>query len=346
MDRFDYVVIGAGFAGSVCAERLAAAGHSVLVVEQRPHVGGNAYDRYNEDGILVHEYGAHIFHTNARAVFDYLSRFTEWRRFEHRVVSSVAGKYVPFPINRTTLATFGGDDAAARAALIAPYTAKQWGAHAAHLDPSVLARVKSRDTVDDRYFLDTYQAMPSRGYTALFQRMLDHPGIRVALGLSYAESRRQMPDVYAQAAGVIFTGPIDEFFDYQLGRLPYRSARFLFSTVPAGGFVLPAPVVNYPTARVPFTRIAEFRQITGQPHPLTTIAWEFPCDDPTRPFWPVPTAASAALAQQYRELAKQHPTVHFCGRLGTFRYLNIDQAVAQALKLSARLVARLSQEVV
>lgn len=338
MNSFDYVIVGAGFAGSTCAERLASAGYRVLIIDQRPHIAGNAYDHVNDDGVLVHLHGAHIFHTNSRAVFDYLSQFTEWRRYEHRVLSSVGGRLVTFPINRTTLRAFGGDEAAARAALIEPYTRKQWGPHADALDASVLARVKSRASDDDRYFQDTFQAMPLDGYTALVSRMLQHSSITVQLETSWQTLQQDAPDVVAGARGVIYTGPLDQFFDYRLGRLPYRSARFVQLTMRGKVCVQPAPVVNYPDPAVPYTRVAEFTQITGQHHPHTTVAYEYPMAE-GEPFWPVPTAASAALAAEYRALAATLPTVHFCGRLGTFRYLNLDQAVAQALALCQRLVA-------
>ena len=342
MDRFDYIVVGAGFAGSVCAERLATAGQRVLVLEQRPHIGGNAYDYYDDHGVLVHKYGAHIFHTNSREVFDYLSQFTTWRSYEHRVVSVLGDRIVPFPINRGTLLAFDGDAAAARAALIEPYTRKQWGPYAADLDPSVLARVKSRDSFDDRYFQDTFQAMPSDGYTRLFERMLHRPGITLQLGTRWQDLIRGGRSLVNEARGIIFTGPLDEYFEHRFGRLPYRSARFEFQTHRQAE-PLPAPVVNYPAEDVPYTRVAEFTQITGQRHTHTTRAFEYPMAE-GEPYWPVPTAASHALAEQYRALAEAEG-VHFCGRLGTYRYLNLDQAVAQALKLSARLVARLPLEV-
>ena len=168
MERFDYLIVGAGFAGSVCAERLAAVGRTVLLIDQRAHVGGNAYDYYDDAGILVHKYGAHVFHTNSEAVFNYLSRFTEWRPYEHRVLSYVDGQLLPVPINQTTLEAFGGDEAAAKRAMIEPYTRKQWGEAAAHLAPTVLARIQTRANRDDRYFTDRFQAIPEQGYTRLF----------------------------------------------------------------------------------------------------------------------------------------------------------------------------------
>lgn len=329
MDRFGYLIVGAGFAGATCAEQLASAGQSVLVIDRRPHVAGNAYDETDEAGIRVSKYGAHIFHTNSREVFDYLSRFTTWRSYEHRVLSSHNGQLLPVPINRTTLAAFGGDLARAKATLYEPYTQKQWGPHAAELTAAVLGRVAPRDSDDDRYFLDTYQCQPTDGFTAVVSKMLDHPNIRVMLNTSYAEVARW------SFTSTIWTGPIDEYFGYTFGRLPYRSASFSFATL-ASSWHQPVGVVNYPNPDYPYTRITEFKHLTGQVHPRTTIAVETP-QATGEPYWPVPTRASAALYQEYAALAKQTPGVHFCGRLGTYRYLDIDQAVAQALKLARSL---------
>lgn len=332
--RPDVLVVGAGFAGSVCAERLAAAGKRVLVIDKRPHIGGNAYDYYDEAGILVHKYGAHIFHTNSRAVVDYLSRFTAWRPYEHRVLSSVNGQLLPVPINRTTLAAFDGDLAAARRALYEPYTRKQWGDYADELAPTVLARVQPRDSDDDRYFTDAFQAMPMDGYTRLLERMLSHPNIDVSLN-----HRGPTVDTDTSGMQVIYTGPIDEFFDYRFGRLPYRSADFVFRTVTGRAQFQPVGVVNYPSPDVDCTRVIEFKHLTGQEHPDTTIAMEYPTAA-GEPYWPVPTAASRALYQQYAELAARTPGVHFLGRLGTYRYYDIHQIVAQALTVSRKLLAQ------
>jgi UDP-galactopyranose mutase len=342
MDRFDYLIVGAGFAGAVCAERLAAAGKRVLVVDQRAHVGGNAYDEYDEHGILVHRYGAHIFHTKSSAIIEYLSRFTEWYHFEHRVLSAVGGQLLPFPINERTLLAFDGDEARAREAMIEPYTRKQWGPYAADLSPIVLGRVKTRANEEDRYFPGQFQGVPKQGYTKLFQRLLASPNIKVLLKTAYREIAAVFNPPYDPAiparrgVPVIFSGPIDEYFDHCYGRLPYRSADFQFLTYAFERFQ-PVPVVNHPPEATPFTRIAEFKHLTGQQHPKTTIALEFPTAI-GEPFWPVPTGASAALYQQYAALAAATRGVHFVGRLGTFKYLDMDQVIAQALKLSAALL--------
>ena len=331
MADVEYLIVGAGLAGSVCAEQLAQAGKRVLVVEKRAHVAGNAYDYYNIDGILVHAYGPHIFHTNSQAVYDYLSRFTAWRPYVHRVKAFVSGSLLPMPINRTTLAAFQGDLRAAMDALVRPYTRKQWGCDLEELDPSVLARIQPRDSADDRYFTDAYQVMPVEGYTRMVQRMLDHPLIKVLLNTTYREAA-----ALVSAARVIYTGPIDEYFDHVFGPLPYRSARFAFDTLATSQFQS-VGVVNYPTPDAAYTRITEFKHLTGQVHAKTTIAREYPQAD-GEPYWPMPTPASLALAKRYKARAADEQGVWFCGRLGTYQYLNMDQAVAQALTLARRLV--------
>lgn len=334
MDRFDYLIVGAGFAGATCAERLASAGKTVLVIDQRDHVAGNAYDRYNDDGLLIHQYGAHIFHTNSKEVFDYLSRFTAWRPYEHRVLANVDGRLLPVPINTHTLSAFGGDETKAKDAIYRPYTRKQWGCEPEALDPSVLARVKVRDSYDDRYFTDTYQCLPSQGFTALIQKMLTHPNIDVRLSTSYADA----PAWSTAYADIIWTGPIDQFFGYRFGKLPYRSAWFQHETIHATKYQ-PVGVVNYPSEALPYTRITEFKHLTGQRHPLTAVALEYPTDK-GEPFWPVPKPENALLYKQYKALADARSDVHFCGRLGTYQYLDIHQVVAQALKLTKTLLSK------
>ena len=336
----DYLVIGAGFAGSTCAERLASAGHTVIVVDKRPHVAGNAYDYYDDAGILCSKYGAHVFHTNSMVVADYLSQFTGWRPYTHRVLSSVNHQLLPVPINLTTLSAFGGDEAAAKRAMVAPYTRKQWGPYAEQLSSTVLARIKTRDSDDDRYFTDAFQQMPAAGYTRLVERMLAHHNIAVRLctwlsGAFLLDSAARAGTEWASEQ-VIYTGPVDECFDHRFGRLPYRSARFEFETYDFERYQR-VGVVNYPSEDVPFTRIAEFKHLTGQQHPKTTIAMEIPQAEGA-PYWPVPTAGSAALYKQYEALAATVPRVHFVGRLGRYQYLDIHAVVAQALKLSKTLI--------
>ena len=359
---FDYLIVGAGFAGSVLAERLATgSGKRVLLIDKRPHVGGNAYDHYDDAGILVHKYGPHIFHTNSRDVFQYLSRFTEWRPYQHRVLASVDGQLLPIPINLDTvnrlygltLTAFQlGDFFASVAERRDPirtsedvivnkvgrelyekffrnYTRKQWDLDPSELDASVTARVPVRTNRDDRYFTDTYQAMPFHGYTRLFERMLAHPLIKVMLNTDYREVDGLIPRVET-----IYTGPVDEYFDYRYGRLPYRSLRFRFETLNEAVHQS-APVVNYPNHN-PYTRVTEFKYLTGQEHPKTSLVYEYPQADGD-PYYPVPRPENGELYRRYEALASATPGVHFVGRLATYKYYNMDQVVAQALTLYARI---------
>ena len=360
---FDYLIVGAGFAGTVLAERLASqAGKRVLVVERRNHIGGNAYDRYDEAGILIHKYGPHIFHTNSAEVFDYLSAFTAWRPYQHRVLTSVHGQLLPMPINLDTinnlygmsLTAFQMEEFLASVAehrdtirtsedvvvskvgrelyetFFRNYTRKQWGLDPSELDAGVTARVPTRFNRDNRYFTDRFQAMPLHGYTAMFERMLSHPNIKVMLNADFREVRGFIP--YNQ---LIFTGPIDEYFDYRYGRLPYRSIRFHFETHDRPQYQ-EAPVVNYPNDYA-YTRITEFKYLTGQEHARTSVVYEYPQDDGD-PYYPVPRAENTALYDQYKALADETAAVHFVGRLATYKYYNMDQVVAQALAVFARIM--------
>ena len=359
---FDYLIVGAGFAGSVLAERLArGSGHKVLVVDKRPHIAGNAYDHFNEAGILIHKYGPHIFHTNSREVFDYLSQFTQWRPYEHRVLASVDGQQLPIPINLDTVNRLFGLNLTAMqvepffASLATPveqvrtsedvivskvgrelyekffrnYTRKQWGLDPSELDASVTARVPVRTNRDDRYFSDTYQAMPLHGYTRMFEKMLDHPNIKVMTNTCYREIQDIIP-----FKEMIYTGPVDEFFDHRYGKLPYRSLQFKHETHDRAVFQ-PAPVVNFPNEHA-YTRCTEFKQLTGQEHPKTSVVYEYPCAEGD-PYYPVPRPENNELYQKYKALADATPNVHFAGRLATYRYYNMDQVVAQALTLYAKL---------
>ena len=343
---FDYVVVGAGFAGATIAERLASdGGKKVLVCDRRPHVGGNAFDHYDESGVLVHKYGPHIFHTNSREVYDYLSRFTAWRPYAHRVLASVDGQLLPIPINLNTvnrlygrtftsaeLEEFFQSVAEPRAQIrtsedvivsrvgrelyekfFRNYTRKQWGLDPSELDAAVTARVPVRTDCDDRYFTDTYQVMPLHGYTRMFQRMLEHPNIMILLNADYREVRRMIPH-----SDVVFTGPVDEFFDYRFGRLPYRSLEFRFETRHQA-VAQEGAVINYPNDHA-YTRVTEFKDLTGQEHSKTTLVYEFPQSEGD-PYYPIPRAANQQMYRQYEALARQTPGVHFLGRLGTYKYL-------------------------
>ncbi|MBV9653001.1 MAG: UDP-galactopyranose mutase [Acetobacteraceae bacterium] len=364
--RVDTLVVGAGYAGAVMAERLASDGRQVLVVDRRPHIAGNAFDHPDAAGVLIHPYGPHIFHTNAPQVVAYLSRFTEWRPYEHRVRAVVKGMLLPIPINRTTVNRFFGLDLArdevanflaAKAVPIARqrtaadvvlgtvgqelyeaffrgYTRKQWGVDPSELDSSVTARVPTRVDDEDRYFTDSFQAMPLGGYTRMFEAMLDHPNITVHLGVDFAEIRKEVR--YGQ---LVYTGPIDEYFGYRYGRLPYRSLRFQHVTLNTTQHQ-PVAVVNYPSPDVPYTRITEFKHLTGQHHAKTSICFEYPSATGD-PYYPVPRPENAALYARYRALADATPNVVFVGRLATYRYYNMDQVVGQALATHRRMTERL-----
>lgn len=362
---FDYLIVGAGFAGSVLAERLASdANKRVLLIDRRPHIGGNAYDFFNDDGILIHQYGPHIFHTNSKRILDYLSQFTEWRPYEHRVLASVDGQLVPIPINLTTLnklyqLEMNPEQAeqflASRAEPVADiktsedvvinqigrelyekffrgYTKKQWGLDPSQLDKSVTSRVPTRTNDDDRYFLDEFQQMPLHGYTAMFSKMLDHPNITVMLNVDYREIRNTIPHGH-----LIFTGPIDEYFDYCFGKLPYRSLEFRHVTLDQPQFQ-PVAVVNYPNESIEYTRITEYKYLTGQEHPKTALTYEIPQAEGD-PYYPVPRPENTELYRRYQALAEATPNVTFVGRLATYKYYNMDQVVGQALATYQRLMA-------
>ena len=359
---FDYMVVGAGFAGSVLAERLATIGNQkVLIVDQRDHIGGNAYDYYNRDGLLIHKYGPHIFHTNSRKVFDYLGQFTSWRPYEHRVLASVDGQLVPIPINLNTInkmyglnlnstqvESFFESKAEKKDRILTSedvvvckvgrelyekffrnYTRKQWDLDPSELDASVTARVPTRTNRDDRYFTDTYQAMPSYGYTRMFQKMLSHPNIKVLLNTDYKE----IVDVIPYKT-MIYTGPIDSYFDYCFGRLPYRSLEFKFETHDMPVFQSTG-TINYPNEQA-YTRITEFKYLTGQIHPKTTVVYEYPTAEGD-PYYPIPRPENAEIYKKYQRLASTMTNTYFTGRLATYKYYNMDQVVAQSLALFEKL---------
>lgn len=359
---FDYLIVGAGFAGSVLAERLATQMNKrVLLIDKRNHIGGNAYDYYNEDGILVHKYGPHIFHTNSLEVFEYLLQFTEWRAYQHKVLASVDGQLVPIPINLDTINKLYGTSmtsfqlkeffesvAESRESIqtsedvivskvgrelyekfFRNYTRKQWGLDPSELDASVTARVPTRTNRDDRYFTDKYQVMPLHGYTRMFEKMLAHPNIKVLLNTEFREVEQWFP--YRE---LIYTGPIDEYFDYCYGKLPYRSLEFEFKTYHMPVYQ-PAAVVNYPN-EYKYTRVTEFKYLTGQEHPKTSVVYEYPRADGD-PYYPVPRPENTDLYKQYKTLAEKTSNTLFVGRLATYKYYNMDQVVAQALMLFKRI---------
>ena len=375
------LVVGAGFAGSVSARVLAEAGHRVHVVERRDHVGGNAFDTADAAGVLVHRYGPHIFHTDSRRIFDFLSRFTAWRPYEHRVRAVIGDRSYPFPVNLDTLQALYGVDLDERtvehwlAEVVEPrpasrsfedaalasvgrdlyekffrdYTRKHWGIDPSRLAASVFARVPLRKNRDDRYFVDRYQGMPSDGYTSMFEKMLAHPAIDVDLGTdlsdipgagagSWEGASERLSGEYA---AIVYTGPIDAFYGHRFGRLPYRSVRFEHEHLPGVKRFQEVASINYPDAR-PYTRITEFRHLTGQAHSGTSIVREYPqaCGDP---YYPVPGPDSEALYKKYRALADREARVVFVGRLAQYRYYNMDQVTGAALVAATRLARRLQR---
>lgn len=363
--RSTTLIVGAGFAGSVVARELAEAGQCVRIIDKRPHIAGNAFDEMNMQGVLIHSYGPHIFHTNSERVWNYLSRFTEWRPYEHRVLGVVDGKFYPFPINRDTVNRLYGldlDEAGAASffervreprepvlnsedvvlnsvgrdlyeKFFLNYTRKQWGMEPSQLKAGVAARVPARTNTDDRYFTDTFQAMPLQGYTRMFRRMLDHPNISVELGVDFADVR-----VRGGFDHVVYTGPIDAYFDHCHGRLPYRSLRFEHEHLPSVQQYQPVGTVNYPNDHA-YTRITEFKHLTGQQHSGTSIVREYPQAEGD-PYYPIPSDVNETLFKRYQALAEKEPDVTFVGRLAEYRYYNMDQVVAAALAAAGRLIDR------
>jgi UDP-galactopyranose mutase len=368
---FDYLIVGAGFAGSTLAERLASQlNKKVLLIDKRNHIGGNAYDKFDDAGVLIHQYGPHIFHTNAKMVFDYLTQFTKWRQYQHRVLACVDGQLVPIPINLDTINTLYGlklssselekwfESVAEKRDQIRTsedvviskvgkelyekffrgYTRKQWGIDPSELDASVTARVPTRTNRDGRYFTDSYQAMPLHGYTRMFENMLSHENIKIMLNTDYHEIMDFIP-----FKKMIFTGPVDEYFDFRFGKLPYRSLQFAFETHNTKQYQS-APVINYPNDYA-YTRVTEFKYLTGQEIDKTTIVYEYPQDEGD-PYYPVPRQENAELYRKYAKLAEETPNVHFAGRLATYKYYNMDQVVAQALTLFNKIAASESEIVI
>jgi UDP-galactopyranose mutase len=373
MDAYDTLVVGAGYAGSVMARELAErADQRVLVIDRRDHIAGNAYDYHDAHGVLVHRYGPHIFHTTSQKVVEYLSQYTEWRRYEHRVLARVDGQLVPMPINRTTVNRLYGlelttDEEVERflAERAEPvehvrtsedvvvakvgrelyekffrgYTRKQWQRDPSELHASVCARIPIRTDDDDRYFTDPFQQMPVEGYTAMFERILDHPRIEVRLETDYWDVKQEI-----EHEQLVYTGPIDAFFGHRFGRLPYRSLEFELRNEPTpdGGYRQPAATVNEPSEDVPYTRITEFRHMTGQAsHDSSTLAVEYPRTEGD-PYYPIPNDETRALYRRYEALGAELPAVAFVGRLARYQYLNMDQVVGQALSAADKLIASLS----
>lgn len=357
------LIVGAGFAGSVVARALADAGRRVHIIDKRPHIAGNAYDEVDKNGILIHRYGPHIFHTNGERIFKYLSRFTEWHPYEHRVRGVVGGISYPFPINRDTLNKLYGldldeDDAEnffervrePREAVLTSedvvlnsvgrdlyekfflnYTRKQWGLDPSELKAGVAARIPVRTNTDDRYFTDMFQAMPLHGYTKMFEAMLDHPNISVELGIDFADIQDR-----ASYLHIVYTGPIDAYFGYRYGHLPYRSLRFEHEHLSDIEQYQETGTINFPNDHA-YTRITEFKHLTGQKHRGTSIVREYPQAEGD-PYYPVPREENEVLFKRYEELALREPNVTFVGRLAQYRYYNMDQVVGAALAAAKQLI--------
>ena len=364
-----WLIVGAGFTGATLAERIAnVLRDPVTIIDRRPHLGGNAHDRMDEHGILVHLYGPHIFHTNSQLVWNYLSRFTSWRPYEHRVLAAIDGTDVPLPFNLRSLRMMHSEAVAERLEkalldrfgpgasipilrlrqesdyelrgladfvyekVFLGYTTKMWGVPPEELDPSVTGRVPVRLSDDDRYFQDRFQAMPAEGYTRLFERMLEHPGIQLRLATPFSE-------VEDEFDRIVFTGPIDEYFDYRYGPLPYRSLEFEFENHGRES-VQPVGTINFPNDHH-YTRSTELKHLTGQRVGSTTLVREYPRahrPSSNEPYYPVPSQRNRQLLARYQaDASRLRPRVHFAGRLGDYRYYNMDQAVARALSLFSEL---------
>jgi len=378
----DFLIVGAGFAGLVAAERLTNAGFRCVVVDQRDHIGGNAHDCYDDTGVLIHRYGPHYFRTNSPRIVDYLSNFTDWHHVEYVIKSKSQGRYWSFPINLNTFEEWLGRSSTSEEmedwlqknrevypepknseeAVLAQvgeefyqkffknYTLKQWKRHPRDLDASVCGRIPVRTTRDDRYLTESFQALPKNGYTAMFERMISKsPGVKLHLGVDFEEARATWTYHH-----LIFTGPIDEYYGYRFGPLPYRSLRFEMesftpeelkgSEFATGKSVFWQPVmqVNYPDADVPFTRIVEIKHATGQKIEATTIVRELPHDwkPGEEPFYPIPADDTKELYQRYAELGDKEENVSFIGRLGTYRYYNMDQVTGMALSEAHKLIKK------
>lgn len=374
----DFLIIGAGFSGLVVAERLSAAGWKCVVVDRRDHLGGNAHDRTDAAGVLIHPYGPHYFRTNSQRIVDYLSRFTAWHPVGYTIKSHSRGQNWSFPINLNTFEEFIGRPSTSeefaswllehREDIPNPqnsedvilsqvgrefyelffegYTLKQWKRHPRDLDASVCGRIPIRTNRDDRYLTEEFQALPQDGYSKLFENILAaSPGVELHLGMEFSEARTRWKHQH-----LIFTGAIDEFYDRRFGPLPYRSLHFepeSFSNeqlraLGRENFWQDALQVNYPDADVPFTRIVEMKHATGQQIDATTIVREFPKDwaPGDEPFYPIPAPEARAAYQRYADLAAAEENVSFIGRLATYRYYNMDQVTGMALAEAERLITR------
>jgi len=362
--KYDFLIVGAGFAGAVMAERLSSQlDKKVLIVDKRNHIGGNAYDEYDEHGILVHKYGPHVFHTNNKKILDYLSKFTEWRKYEHKVLADLNGRLYPIPINRTTVNKLykknfkidkevenfynrvkekrhpikNSEDVIVNKVgvdifekFFKNFTIKQWNFEPKELSSSVCGRIPVRTNTDDRYFTDKFQFMPKDGYTKMFERMLKHKNINILLNTDY---KTVIKDIKFDK--IIYTGPIDYFFDYKFGKLPYRSIRFEWKNFEKE-YHQKVGQVNYPDDSVEYTRVVEHKYLSGQKLKTTSVSFEYP-QVKGEPFYPVPNSFNAEKYLLYKKEADKIKNVLFLGRLAEYKYYNMDQVVLNTLKIFEKL---------
>lgn len=359
--KYDILIVGAGLSGAVLAERFASHGDKkVLVIDKRDHIGGNCFDFIDENGILINKYGAHLFHTNFEDVWEYVQQFSEWQRWDHRVLGAIEGKLINIPVNINTVNALCGTDikdekemnqwlktvqvqydtinnseeiAKSRVGeelykkIFRDYTFKQWNKYPEELDPSVLARIPIRNNFDDRYFTDRFQALPKYGYTKFIKNILTHPNISVRKNVDYFDLKDSI-DFHT----LIYTGPIDRYFQNSgLEKLGYRSIEFIEERFKNMNFYQINSVINYPENNVPFTRIVEYKHFLNQHSPHTTIVKEI-TKDSGEPYYPVPNKRNLALYEKYKELAKLENNVHFIGRLASYKYFNMDQAIKNSLE--------------
>lgn len=363
MKQIDILIIGAGISGAVLAERYASIGKKVLIIEKRDHIAGNCYDYVDENGILVSKYGAHLFHTNEEDVWKYVNNFSQWYPWEHKVIAHVDNKMVPVPVNITTVNRLFGTNITTEDEMkdwlnenrtpitnpkngeeavlnkIGPvlydkmfkhYTKKQWDKFPIELDASVLERIPVRTNYDDRYFSDTYQALPKGGYTQLFENILKHHNIDILLETDYFDVK----DQYKGYEKLFYTGPVDRFFEFKHSlteKLEYRSINFISETIDAP-FFQENSVVNYPGMEVDFTRIIEYKHFGNQISDKTTVVREFTVDE-GEPYYPVPNPRNEMIYSKYKAEADKLLDVHFVGRLANYKYFNMDQAFKNALDL-------------
>lgn len=365
--KANIVIIGAGISGSVLAERYAVAGKKVLILEKRNHIGGNCYDYIDQNGILVSKYGAHLFHTQMEDVWDYVNRFSEWYSWEHRVLAKVDDQLVPIPVNINTVNKLFNLSISSEEEMIdwlennrlpiaepkngkeavldkvgpilyekmfRHYTKKQWDKYPEELNASVLNRIPVRTNKDDRYFSDKYQALPKEGYTKIFEKMLNHPNIKIKLNTDYFDVMDEL-EGYSK---LFYTGPIDRFFEFKHSlkdKLEYRSINFVAETVDSE-YYQSNSVVNYPGMEVDFTRIVEYKHFGNQKSQKTTIVKEYTTDE-GEPYYPVLNAKNLAIYKKYQEEAAQIKDVYFVGRLANYKYFNMDEAFKNALDLYHKL---------